>query len=548
MSCAAATSLPAHRCAPRSRVPTGGRRPGRSARTLAPSALHHGSSSRRDIAARRRPSAHGAALWDLALTQSDLESVPIPVILGVALVVGIGVNAAIVVGAGAFAASKGDDDEAEANRASASAEATSSSAPSSTSSDDFDLDLDSIFALVESAEADDVERRVSSAPGRDLYAPSSFAEMVADAADAVRAAIVDGQMLLEVQLPAPARSKDQLEVDSDAAQAVNLQLAAAFGADFVSRGNPATGLPWRTHVLVPDRAEYNRARSLVERGAFDGAFDARDDSSRGGSIAGGVVGRVTVGTLAEVDDSLAGRLETVAGGADLSESVRNAAAADLLVAVNCSSVELLAIEAYRAKFLAPDSDTDGSEARDAFFSETDVAARTAARARPLVVFNCDLDDLRGDLGLVGFPPKELHHRFMSRILPVFYVRRREYNKTFLGGGGGGKGEGEGQGQGRGRGPVRQVYYGGALFREYPGPWQVMRKTPEGLRRVRDARERFRLREVKQALKEAAGVAEEAGSADEFLRGEAGVWEKLKPGTWWEQPDAIARDASDNWRR
>ena len=547
MSCAAATSLPAHRCAPRSRVPTRGRRPGCSVRPQPPRALL-GSSSRRDIAARHRPSAHGAALWDLALTQSDLESVPIPVILGVALVVGIGVNAAIVVGAGAFAASKGDDDFfAEADRTSASADAASaSSAPSSTSSDDFDLDLDldSIFALVESAEADDVERRVSSAPGRDVYAPSSFAEMVADAADAVRAAVVDGQMLLEVQLPAPARSKDQLEVDSDAAQAVNLQLAAAFGADFVSRGNPATGLPWRTHVLVPDRAEYDRARSLVKRGAFDGAFDARDDSSRGGSIAGGVVGRVTVGTLAEVDDSLAGRLETVAGGADLSESVRNAMAADLLVAVNCSSVELLAIEAYRAKFLASDSDTDGSEARDAFFSETDVAARTAARARPLVVFNCDLDDLRGDLGLVGFPPKELHHRFMSRILPVFYVRRREYNKTFLGGGGGGKGESEGQGQG----PVRQVYYGGALFREYPGPWQVMRKTPEGLRRVRDARERFRLREVKQALKEAAGVAEEAGSADEFLRGEAGVWEKLKPGTWWEQPDAIARDASDNWRR
>ena len=65
--------------------------------------------------------------------------------------------------------------------------------------------------------------------------------------------------------------------------------------------------------------------------------------------------------------------------------------------------------------------------------------------------------------------------------------------------------------------------------------------------VRSSRERFRLREVKQALKEAAGVDEEKGSVDEFLRGEAGVWEKLKPGTWWEQDDAIASAASQNWR-
>ena len=170
-----------------------------------------------------------------------------------------------------------------------------------------------------------------------------------------------------------------------------------------------------------------------------------------------------------------------------------------------------------------------------------------------MVFNCDLDDLRGDLGLVGFPPKELHARFLSRILPAFYVRRREYNKTFLSG----KDTRVG---------VRQVYYGGALFREYPGPWQVMYREEKGpseggadgdgrggerrgarLVAVRSSRERFRLREVKQALKEAAGVDEEKGSVDEFLRGEAGVWEKLKPGTWWEQDDAIASAASQNWR-
>ena len=51
------------------------------------------------------------AIADLAVTKEELLAVPVPVILGVALVVGVGVNAAIVVGAGAFAASKDDDAE-----------------------------------------------------------------------------------------------------------------------------------------------------------------------------------------------------------------------------------------------------------------------------------------------------------------------------------------------------------------------------------------------------------------------------------------------------
>lgn len=309
-------------------------------------------------------------------------------------------------------------------------------------------------------------------------------------------------------------------------------------------------------MLVPDRTEYERARAMFEAEAF--AKEASGTAAS--SVKGGVRGRVTIGTLAEVDTSLAGRLEqTLAGtrpGAE-EESLQNAMQADLLVAVNCSSVELLQIEAYKAALLEGDGGRNEGP-RDAYYSEEDAAARTSARVRPLVVFNCDLDDLRGDLGLVGFPPKELHARFLSRILPAFYVRRREYNKTFLSG----KDTRVG---------VRQVYYGGALFREYPGPWQVMYREEKGpsekgpsargadgdgrggerrgarLVAVRSSRERFRLREVKQALKEAAGVDEEKGSVDEFLRGEAGVWEKLKPGTWWEQDDAIASAASQNWR-
>ena len=182
------------------------------------------------------------AIADLAVTKEELLAVPVPVILGVALVVGVGVNAAIVVGAGAFAASKDDDAERatlsspatsdrETNNRPASASAASASDEPDEPDEPDDFDLESILSLVEDAEAADIERKVSQSPGRDVYEPESFAQMVAHAADAVRAAISDGQDLLEVQLPSTAAT-----VDSDATQAVNLRLAAAFGDDFVRRG------------------------------------------------------------------------------------------------------------------------------------------------------------------------------------------------------------------------------------------------------------------------------------------------------------------------
>ena len=67
--------------------------------------------------------------------------------------------------------------------------------------------------------------------------------------------------------------------------------------------------------------------------------------------------------------------------------------------------------------------------------------------------NLELDSLRGDLGLLGYPPKDLHHRFLARFRPVFFLRPRDYSKSV---------------------PVAPfiVNYSGALFREFPGPWQV----------------------------------------------------------------------------
>ncbi len=72
-----------------------------------------------------------------------------------------------------------------------------------------------------------------------------------------------------------------------------------------------------------------------------------------------------------------------------------------------------------------------------------------------LAWNLELDTLRADLGLPGWPAKELHLNWLSTFKPAFYLRPRDYSKSvsvapFI------------------------INYSGALLREYPGPWQVRR--------------------------------------------------------------------------
>ena len=135
--------------------------------------------------------------------------------------------------------------------------------------------------------------------------------------------------------------------------------------------------------------------------------------------------------------------------------------------------------------------------------------------------NLQLDTLRADLGLFSFPERDLHYRFLSRFTPAFYLRTRAYSRTI-------------------NVSPFVINYSGAIFREYPAPWQVMIKQNNGiLACVAENEDRFTLAEAKEEMLIALGINDPDDSPMKKLRS------GYKTSTWWEEdcPD----EQSDAWR-
>lgn len=311
-----------------------------------------------------------------------------------------------------------------------------------------------------------------------LYNPKSYDVIIRDAAKSVDRALDAGYARMEVEFPALPTSISGYEGASDDFIDANIQLAL-FLAQQLRKSRGAS-----CKLVFPDSVEKRRAARK---------FRTSLEMTEG----------ISLGTLEEAGSgstSFFGQLKS-AFDFDLDfdardEAVRwtSDAAPDVHILVNASATELKGVEEYVEKVVG---------------------------GTPVILFNLELDTLRADLGLFGFPPRDLHYRFLAQFLPVFYIRPRDYSKSvavapFI------------------------LNYSGCLLRQYPGPWQVMFKQTDGSYAcVAEAPSRFTLQETKEELMRSLGLQEEEGSAMEFFR------RGYKTSTWWEEETSLEK--STNWR-
>jgi Domain of unknown function (DUF1995) len=289
--------------------------------------------------------------------------------------------------------------------------------------------------------------------------PASFYQAIQQATNATSAAIAVGETLLEVEFPPlPTAELESSSVGAYRVMDANIQLAVDYARSFASAGK-------RVVIAFPDLIEKDRAveQNNESEEPVEGIRFAAIRDQRKGNIFDMIWTKPEIELAVRDDD-------------------------DMFVVIGASAQELPDVE----KLVE------------------------SAGTRPVILFNLKLDVSRGDLGLPAFPRKALHWRFLSRVLPVYYLRTRTYSRTLL------------------KAPYL-VNYSGALYRVYPGPYQILLDTAAGnYRRLSTLPERPALGVVRDTLTSGLDLGEQ-------FKGVMG-----KSTTWWE--DDRTKQESNKWRQ
>ena len=299
--------------------------------------------------------------------------------------------------------------------------------------------------------------------------PSTFLDCVKQAVIGAQKALSQGEKLIEVEFPP--LPLEFLEDSSSSARDIadaNTRWAFEFAKSFTHLG--------QVSIIYPDKPELEDAVKYVD---MPGGYSPYPN------ITLATIRSDSIDNAKSLDQILLSVFGATVGGTV--ESVPNTS---LYIALISSTQELPDLE--KLHLLDP--------------------------SIPIVFFNLRLDILRGDLGLPLFPGRDLHHRFLSRVLPVYFLRSRSFATSL-------------------RKPPFIVNFTGQLFRVYPEPYQTLLSIGGGKNRLVDASpDRPSNLGFREALSNGLKIP---GVSSDDLRQKGNL-------IWWEKE--LDKESSDNWRK